>query len=67
MDELRGAVSGDAVAGELYRSVDGLRIGQLSGIASRTRIQVTTWRPRPREERDEPPAREVINVIELAR
>jgi hypothetical protein len=66
MLDLRAAVSGDAVVGELYRSVDGLRIGQISGAASRTRIHITTWQPHTREEH-EPPTRTVINVIDLTR
>ena len=67
MLELRGATNADSLVGELYRELDGLQIGQVSGTASRTRIQVTTWRPQPREERGEPPTRTVINVIDLAR
>jgi hypothetical protein len=65
--ELRGATNADSLVGELYRELDGLQIGQISGTASRTRIQVTTWRPQPREERGEPPTRTVINVIDLER
>lgn len=67
MLELRSAMNGDSLVGELYRELDGLWIGEVSGTASRTRIQVTTWRPQPREERGEPPTRTVINVIDLAR
>jgi hypothetical protein len=66
MLHLRGAMNGDSVVGELYRELDGLRIGQVSGTVSRTSIHVTTWRPHPREQR-KPPAQEVINVIDLSR
>ena len=64
--ELRGAISGDLIAGELYSSADGVRIGQISGTASGTSIHITTWQPQAREEH-EPPARAVINVIDLSR
>jgi hypothetical protein len=67
MLKLRGATNAASLVGELYRELDGLWIGEVSGTASRTRIQVTTWRPQPREERGEPPTRTVINVIDLAR
>jgi hypothetical protein len=38
MLELRGATNADSLVGELYREIDGLQIGQISGTASRTRI-----------------------------
>lgn len=64
--ELRGAMSGDSIAGELFGTTDGVRIGQISGTASRASIRITTWGPQAREDRG-PPQQVVINVIDLAR
>lgn len=64
--ELRGAMSGDSIAGELYGATDGVRIGQISGTVSRASIRITTWGPQVREDRG-PPQQVVINVIDLAR
>lgn len=64
--ELRGAVSGDSIVGELFGGTDGVLIGQISGTASSANIRITTWGPQVREDRG-PPQRVVINVIELAR
>jgi hypothetical protein len=43
--ELRGAMSGDSIAGELFGTTDGVRIGQISGTASGASIRITTWGP----------------------
>jgi len=66
MLELRCAVNGDSIAGELYGATDGVRIGQISGTASRTSIRITTWGPQARED-DGPRVRALINVIDLTR
>jgi hypothetical protein len=66
MLELRGAMNGDSIAGELYGATDGVRIGQISGTASRTSIRITTWGPQARED-DGPRVRALINVIDLTR
>jgi hypothetical protein len=66
MLDLRGAMSGDSIAGELYGATDGVRIGQISGTVSRASIRITTRGPQVREDRG-PPQQAVINVIELAR
>jgi hypothetical protein len=66
MLDLRGAMNGDSITGELYGATDGVRIGQISGTASRTSIRLTTLGPQQREEQG-PPSRAVVNVIDLAR
>jgi hypothetical protein len=64
--ELRGAMSGDSIAGELFGTTDGVRIGQISGTASGASIRITTWGPQSRED-DGPRSRTVVNVIDLTR
>jgi hypothetical protein len=64
--DLRGAMSGDSIAGELYGATDGVRIGQISGTASRTSIRLTTWGPQERDE-EGPRSRGIVNVIDLVR
>jgi len=64
--ELRGAVTGDSIAGELFGAADGARIGQISGPASRASIRITTWGPQSRED-DGSRSRTVVNVIDLTR
>ncbi len=66
MLELRGAMNGESLVGELSRTVDGVRIGEISGTVSQTSIRITTSQSQPRE-RHEPPSRLVLNVIELMR
>jgi hypothetical protein len=66
MIELRSAMNGDSLAGELYGATDGVRIGQVSGTASSASIRITTWGPQTREDRG-PPQQVVINVIDLTR
>ena len=66
MLDLRGAMGSDSIVGELYSASDGVRIGQISGTASRATIRLTTWGPQAREDRG-PPQQAVINVIDLTR
>jgi hypothetical protein len=66
MLELRAAMDGDSIAGELYGVSDGVLIGQISGMTSRTSIHISTWRPQAREDFG-PRQRVVVNVIDLAR
>jgi hypothetical protein len=65
--ELRLAIDGDSITGELYRGTDGLRVvGGVEGKASQTSIRITTWGTEVR--RDEGPrVRPVINLIDLTR
>jgi hypothetical protein len=50
MLELRSAMNGDSLAGELYDARYGVRIGQISGMASRTSIRLTTWGQQARDD-----------------
>ncbi len=59
-------MNGDSIVGELVRRLDGLRLGQFSGTASRTSVRISTWQLQPREDRS-PPERAVLNVIDLTR
>jgi hypothetical protein len=65
--ELRGEISGRSITGELYDGADGRHVvGGISGTASRTSIQITTWGSQARRD-DGPRVRPVINVIDLTR
>ena len=64
--ELRGAMSGDSIVGELYGATNGVRIGQISGTASRANIRITTWGPAAQEDEGRR-SRPVLNVIDLTR
>jgi hypothetical protein len=66
MLDLRGAMSGDSIAGELYGGSDGVRIGQISGTASQMSIRITTWGPAAQEDEGRR-SRPVLNVIDLTR
>ena len=65
--ELRGEISDRSITGELYDGADGRHVvGGISGTASPTSIQITTWGSQARRD-DGPRVRPVINVIDLTR
>lgn len=65
--ELRGVINGDSITGELSSGRDGVHVlGSISGTASRTSIQITTWGSQARRDNG-PRVRPVINVIDLRR
>jgi hypothetical protein len=65
--ELRGAIDGNSITGQLYAGTDGLRVvGRVDGTTSPTSIRITTWGTQPRRD-DGPRVRPVINRIDLTR